>query len=379
MRFDSVIGQAAALTAIRAALDRGRLPHAFLFHGRRGTGKTTTALALARLLECQSPAGPEPCEKCPACHQSRHFNHPDIMLLPPTPSAPDTQAGEAQRTEFITEAQASFQKAPIFVLDESRPLEHRIATMRWLKHEASRAAVTGPWKVFILKQAGAMNVEAANAILKLLEEPNSGTLLILGVERPGDLPETIKSRCALVRFRDLATTDVVRLLGERLPKADPGAMALAARLARGSLTRAAALIVEDVLALRDEAIGLVTAPPTAPDLHRILDGWLRERDRSRLDLLFDLMLLWYRDLLRVAVGVPDSADGLANADRLAELERWAGRLTPSDLASAVRRIEEARRSVDGYGYLPLVLYSLVERLPRGPAPRRSSPGQRVFS
>lgn len=379
MRFDSVAGQEAALAAIRAALDRGRLPHAFLFHGRRGSGKTITALALARLLQCQAPVDHEPCEKCPACHQSRHFNHPDIMLLPPTPSAPDTQAGEAQRTEFIAEAQASFLKAPIFVLDESRPLEHRIATMRWLKHEASRAAVSGPWKVFILKQAGAMNVEAANAILKLLEEPNPGTLLVLGVERPTDLPETIKSRCALIRFRDLATPDVVRLLGERLPGADPAATALAARLARGSLTRAAALIEEDVLALRDEAIGLVTAPPGAPDLHQALDGWLRERDRSRLDLLFDLMLLWYRDLFRVTVGAPDVVEGLANIDRQADLERWAGRLAPADLAAAVRRIEDARRSVDGYGYLPLVLYSLVERLPRGSAPRRSSTGQRVFS
>lgn len=379
MRFETVVGQDAALAALRAAIDRGRLPHAFLFHGRRGTGKTTTALALARLLECRSPRAGEPCEACPACHQSRHFNHPDILLLPPTPSAPDTQAGESQRMEFIAEARAGLQKAPIFVLDESRPLEHRIATMRWLKHEASRAAVSGPWKVFILKQAGAMNLEAANAILKVLEEPNPGTLLILGVERPTDLPETIKSRCAQVRFRDLGTADITRILEQRLPKTEPAALALAARLARGSLTRAAALIEEEVLPLRDEAIGLATAPATAPELHKLLDGWLRERDRSRLDLLFDLMLLWYRDLLRLAVGAPDESDGLANADRRADLDRWAGRLSPADLARAVRRIEEARRAVDGYGYLPLVLYSLVERLPRGPVPRHPSPGQRVFS
>jgi DNA polymerase-3 subunit delta' len=370
MRFRDLLGQDAALEQIRTAVSRGRTPHAFLFHGRQGTGKTTAALALARLLQCAAPtAAGEPCEACPSCHKSLHFNHPDIQLLPPTPSAPDTQAGESQRLQFISDTQADFAKQPIFRLDESRPLEHRIATMRKLKQEASRAAVDGPWKVFLLKRAGALNTEAANAILKLLEEPNPGTVLILGVERLNELPDTIRSRCALVRFRDLAVGDIERLLAERLAALktppDPADMRLAARVARGSLTRAAALLEEDVRALRDEAVALLDPEAAGPGRHEAIEPWARAKDRERLDLFLELMLLWYGDVHRLRAGHPDATDGLANADRAADLDRFAARLSAEQLRAGVQAVEDARRAVDGYGYVPLVLSALVEGVPRG--------------
>lgn len=370
MRFRDLVGQDAALEQIRNAVSRDRTPHAFLFHGRQGVGKTTAALALARLLQCAAPtASGEPCETCRSCHKSLHFNHPDIQLLPPTPSAPDTQAGESQRLQFIADTQADFTKQPIFRLDESRPLEHRISTMRKLKHEASRAAVDGPWKVFILKRAGAMNNESANAILKLLEEPNPGTVLLLGVERLNELPDTIRSRCALVRFRDLPVLEVERLLTERLAKLktppDPADVRLAARVARGSLTRAAALLEEEVRPLRDEAVALLDPDLAGPDRHERVEPWARAKNRERLDLLLELMLLWYGDVLRLRAGHPDAVGGLANTDRTADLERFAARLGAEEVRAGVLAIEDARRAIDGYGYVPLVLSALVEVVPRG--------------
>lgn len=387
MRFSDIAGQERAVATIQAAVRNGRLPHAWIFHGRRGVGKTTAALALARLLQCAAPRDGAPCESCPSCHRSLHFNHPDIFLIPPTPATPDTQTGDQQRTEFIAGAQEDFRREAIFRLDESRPLEHRIRTMRWIRQEAARAPVNGPWKVFILKRAGLMNVESANAILKLLEEPNPGTLLILGMERPTDLPDTIRSRCALVRFHDLGMDTLVRLLTSRLkppPEAvasgAPGAdgasdsavpagwlatIRLAARVARGSLTRAAALVEEDVLALRDEALAMATRPAGDADVHRRLDEWMRSRDKTRAGLLFDLLLLLCEDLLRLSARAPDDREGLANADRAAELETWAARLSPADIRESARLVEEAKEALDGYGYFPLVLYSLLEQMPRG--------------
>ena len=368
MRFRDLIGQSEAVGQIQASVAADRMPHAFLFHGRTGVGKTTAALALARRLLCADPVLGDACDRCPNCVRSAHFNHPDIFLLPPTPSAPDSQAGEGQRLEWISSVQSDFIKSPIFHLDEAKPLEHRIATMRWLKQEASRASSGSGWKIFILKRAGQLNVEAANAILKLLEEPNPGTLLILGVGRPADLPDTIKSRCALVRFRDLPATEISRLLLERAGKAgetvSDNALRLAARVARGSLTQAAALLDEDVLGLRDDAVALVTARAGQPEIHERLDPWLRGKDRSRLGLLFDLMLLWQSDLLRIKLGATDPREGLANADRLHDLEAQAPQQTFEQLELTVQAVEEARRAVDGHGYLPLVLPNLVETVAR---------------
>ena len=368
MRFGDLIGQDEAIKQIQASVAADRLPHAFLFHGRVGVGKTTAALALARRLLCADPVLLDACDRCANCQRSSHFNHPDIFLLPPTPSSPDSQAGEGQRLDWISSVQSDFIKSPIFQLDESKPLEHRIATMRWLKQEASRAASASSWKIFILKRAGQLNVEAANAILKLLEEPNPGTLLILGVGRPADLPDTIKSRCALVRFRDLPAVEIARLLVERAGKAgdtvSETAVRLAARVARGSLTRAASLLDEDVLGLRDDAVALVTALAGQPEVHERLEPWLRGKDRSRLGLLFDLMLLWQSDLLRVKLGATDPREGLANDDRLPDLEAQAPYRSLEEIESSVRAIEEARRAVDGHGYLPLVLPAFVESVAR---------------
>ncbi|TPW13309.1 MAG: DNA polymerase III subunit delta' [bacterium] len=368
MRFRDLIGQDEAVGRIRANLAADRLPHAYLFHGRVGVGKTTAALALGRRLLCSDPGPLDACERCANCFRSGHFNHPDLFLLPPTPSAPDSQAGEGQRLDWINSVQSEFIRSPIFQLDESRPLEHRIATMRWLKQESSRAASGSGWKIFILKRAGQLNVEAANAILKLLEEPNPGTLLILGVGRPADLPDTIKSRCALVRFRDLPVEEIVRLLLERAGKAgdtvSDTAVRLAARVARGSLTRAASLLDEDVIGLRDDAVTFVTARTGQPEIHERLDPWLRGKDRSRLDLLFDLMLLWQSDLVRVKLGAVDPGEGLANHDRLQDLMAEAPDRSFEEIESSVQAVEEARRAVDGHGYLPLVLPALVESVAR---------------
>lgn len=369
MRFSDIAHQSAALDQIRKTLATGRIPHAWLLHGPRGVGKATAALAMARLLQCRAPVEGAPCESCPACRQSAHFNHPDIHIVPPTPSAPDTAAGEGQRTDFISAALDSWRREPIFHLDETRPLEHRIRTMRWIKQEASRAVVVGPWKIFILKTAGALNNESANAILKLLEEPTDGTLLLLCVENPASLPSTIPSRCALIRFRPLPVEAVAALLVERV-KADPTAAALAARLSGGSLTRAAHFLEEEILPVRDEALALLFSGAVAggrhnPERHSQIDAWLKARERLRLTLLLDLLRLWFRDLLRVRVGSIDPVEGLANADRAHELQQQAAGISEAEISQSIRLIEETRAALDGYGYAPLVLYSLLERLPAG--------------
>ena len=220
MRFEQILHQSDAIAQIRETLAAGRIPHAWLFHGPRGVGKFSTALAMARQLQCRAPQAGEPCEACPACRQSGHFNHPDIHVIPPTPAAPDTSAGEGQRSDFITATLEALRREPIFHLDESRPLEHRIRTMRWIKQEASRAVVVGPWKIFILKTAGYLNNESANAILKLLEEKGASEIMLFG---GGVIPLSDVRELKKLGVRELFrsgtnTADIVAFVKEEIGK-----------------------------------------------------------------------------------------------------------------------------------------------------------------
>jgi hypothetical protein len=101
-----------------------------------------------------------------------------------------------------------------------------------------------------------------------------------------------------------------------------------------------------------------------PDLHERLEPWLRSRDRGRLELLLDLMLLWYGDLLRLRLGAVDPVDGLANDDRRGDLEAQASNRSFEEIEKSVAAIEQARSAIEGNGYIPLVLPALVETLPR---------------
>ena len=108
---------------------------------------------------------------------------------------------------------------------------------------------------------------------------------------------------------------------------------------------------------------LATVPPGSPERHEKLETWCRSKDRSRLLLLFDLLLHGYRDLLRSRVQADASG---SSADPLqADETAWASRLGPRGIAECIRKVEEARETVEGYGYVPLVLYSLFEQMPSG--------------
>jgi hypothetical protein len=102
-----------------------------------------------------------------------------------------------------------------------------------------------------------------------------------------------------------------------------------------------------------------------PSRHEKLENWIRGRDRSRLDLLFDILMNIYRDLLRLSVHAPEAEP--RTGVPVQELQPWASRLGPQGISDSIRKIEEARTAVAGYGYLPLVLYSLFEQMPRGGA------------
>jgi hypothetical protein len=214
---------------------------------------------------------------------------------------------------------------------------------------------------------------------------------VLTTSRPGDLPDTILSRCHAVRFRDLSEAEITELLvarggwssttprktkAEPDPKLvwtqtppDPRAAALAAALAGGSLTRAAVLLEDDVVAQRDRVLEILGLVPGDPRLHAAIEDLDSELapggtetgspDRRAVERLIDLGLLWLGDLLRASTG---SALPLANRDREAQVRAQAAHLSAAEIRRRVALFEEARAAQRGNVYRPLVLYPLLHGL-----------------
>lgn len=211
LSFDDIRGQDDAIGFLRTARAKGRLPHALLFAGREGVGKKTTAEALAALVLCHKPKGDRPCGVCDSCNAMAAGTHPDYHLV--QRKLRRLQVKEAVAKDFSIEVVREFILGP-----------------------AGLSAQYNHGKVFVVDEVELMNASAQNAMLKTLEEPAKGTVIILLSSRPGDLLPTILSRCQMVRFSSLPAELIEKELRVRDVPAEEARQA--AELADGSLGQA---------------------------------------------------------------------------------------------------------------------------------------------
>jgi DNA polymerase-3 subunit delta' len=229
----------------RYAEHRGELPHALLLYGPEGIGKSLFAMSLAQALLCESPESARPCQSCAACAWFESGNHPDFRLL--EPARPD---------EGDQEDQASPAKASVrIVIDQVRALGDFINV----------SSHRGGAKVVLIRPAEALNVNAANALLKSLEEPPAGTFFLLVAHRIHFLLATIRSRCRYVPLpapEPYAAEEWLRSQGASEPAlalAHTGnAPLMAHELAQGDYWRQRASFLSCVAVRRFDALAAVS-------------------------------------------------------------------------------------------------------------------------
>jgi DNA polymerase-3 subunit delta' len=328
MPFADILEQDAAKRHLQVLLRAGSLPGALLFQGPWGVGKTRTALAFARALNCQTSTE-EACDHCPSCRKALKFSHPDIRFVFPLPGGKPEEI-EAEESEMLR----SFAADPFHIIRYDRFTSIPIDKLRELKRSASLTHAEGRHKVFVIREADRMLALQQNALLKLLEEPPPATHLVLTTGRPQALLSTIISRCQSVAFTPLSGEAVAGCL-VRERGLDPERARLAAGMAEGSLGRALILAGEDVIGIRDQALRLLAAALRGgAGLHSAAQKLAAEKDRGLVRRLAQTLTLWHGDLLRVRWGAPD--ERLANPDRRSDLESEAAGL---DLKLIRRRIE----------------------------------------
>ncbi len=302
------IGHGWAVQALQRALTTGRLPHALLLTGPAQVGKAHLAREFAAALNCQSAglASSQPCGHCRACTLTAQGLHPDLALVAPE--------GEHARTARIK-------------IDQVRGLQRALAL----------TPVEGRWRIAILSDFEMATEEAANALLKTLEEPPAHAILLLTSVDAGLLLPTIVSRCQVLALRMVAQAEIARALQERLGLPAERADALA-RLAGGRVGWALRAAQEPALVeARAQSLDGLAELLRSGRAARLN---MAERYARQEDLLERLRLWqgWWRDVTLTCAGCEEL---VAHVDRLPELRRAAQAHTLATAQAALRGIESS--------------------------------------
>lgn len=335
--FSEIVGQESAVGYLKGVLAKSKVPHAYLFAGISGVGKTTTALAFTRALNCLAPLEDgEGCGSCVHCRQVAGGNFPDFELLSPD--------GRVIRIEQI------------------RELNRRMA----LK------SVSGRYRVVVVERAELMTLEAANAFLKTLEEPPPGNVLVLTVTDQQDLLPTILSRCQRVPFRPIPPEVLFEWLMSKKGVSQETASVLS-RVAEGSIGRAVMMLESEFCRRRDRhfkaLMGLKDS--SGPEIVALAVGYAKEekKDNHSGDIrdggLYGVLGLWksfLRDMLFVKSG--GNAGGLVHGDYEGTLQKAANDYSIDSLAESLLLLDRAQRELLGARNMDLLLETTFLALKR---------------
>ena len=321
-------GQHLPVQNLERSLAEGRLHHAYLFTGPAHLGKSTLAVQFAQALNCD--AGTPPCGVCPSCARIAEGNHADVRLISLGEDAGSIGIGAVR--EIINSAHL-------------RPYEGRT-------------------RVFIITEADLLTRDAANALLKILEEPPDDVVLILVGNSLDNLLPTVRSRCQTLYFHPLPVSVVARILRDEHGVSEEQAEVLA-RLSRGCIGWAIAASTDDTLYAsvhqRMEQIvdaidgGLEERFAYAGELARRFD---RDRGAGREELY--LWLRWLRDVMLIQQGHGES---IANLSWREVLERQAAALQPADVVRWAQSVTHTIEALERNANVRLALDVLMLEAP----------------
>jgi DNA polymerase-3 subunit delta' len=305
----NLIGHERAVSALRRALETNRLPHALLFTGPEGVGKTHLALELAKALNCVGDD--PPCGSCIHCHQIEIGTHPDISIVE-----------RADGKEAIS-----------------------IAQIRELRDVASLRPFQGRRKVYIVAGAEALTDQAADALLKTLEEPQPQLTMILTATDVEGLPATVVSRCRVISLAPVDTHVIATTLTESGVAADVAVQL--ARLSRGSVGWALRAAKQPKLATQQREMVVRLADLWSLDLEgrlRLIESLTDKKDRAAVRRSLELMVVLARDLLFMSQGLTPRFLGEDDRARLegaaAGLDLRAFHARMAALKAAMERIDQ---------------------------------------
>jgi DNA polymerase III subunit gamma/tau len=345
--FREIVGQQHVTKTLANAINSNRVAHAYIFSGVRGVGKTTTARILAKALNCVKGPTAEPDGTCDSCRE--------------------ISAGSS-----------------LDVLEIDAASNRGIDQIRELREMVRYAPASSRYKVVILDEAHQLTDEASNALLKTLEEPPERVVFILATTRAEDLVETIKSRAQLFQFRALSfkeiSEEIERIASEEKLTIDPGAVAVLARAAEGSLRDGLSLLEQAISysgdAITDEQVRELLGVVAESVLDNLVEAISQQSAELALELVHRLIgdgqnlqhfcretIRHFRNLLVARVCGAESDLVVAPKDERPRLAEQAARFSEEDLTRFFNTLlatdAELRRAPDPRLHLELGLLKLI--------------------
>ena len=320
--FKDVVGHKDIITYMKNAVSQNKLSHAYIMNGQRGSGKKMLAYLFAMMLQCES-GQTEPCNECRSCLQAKNGNQPDIITI-------------------------THEKPTSISVDDIR---------EQLNGDIQIKPYSSPYKIYIIPGADMMTVQAQNALLKTLEEPPEYAIIILLTENADGLLSTIRSRCVMLKLRNIKDKLVTKYLIEQLQIPDYQAEICAA-FAQGNVGRAIMLArSEDFNEIKNDAVQLMKYIGQM-ELSEIVSA-IKNITKYKLEVTdyLDLMTIWYRDVLLYKA--TKDVNGVVFSDEIKFIKEKATKSSYEGIEIILESIEKAKTRLKANVNFELVMELLL--------------------
>jgi len=321
MPLKDVRGQERAVDILKSSVAQNRVAHAYLFLGPEGVGKLKTALEFSKFLNCRDNQE-DCCGSCPSCIKIEKQIHPDIFVI----------------TKEESKAQLSIKK------------------IRQLQRRLSLKAFEAEYKVAIIADAEDMTEEAANSLLKMLEEPGADTVFILIASSEKRLADTIVSRCQIIRFRPLTKDEVTEILTKDF-SIDKDEAKFLSTVSNANVEKALFLKERDAIVWKNDIIDRFLLSDAL--LKKDRSSIMTDKREQQLEAM-DVLLGFYRDLLIFKITSESSL--VINIDRIDKITDMAVHLDIDKIEAFIREIAKTRRLLESNVNSKLAITALGERI-----------------
>ncbi|RPI15390.1 MAG: AAA family ATPase [Ignavibacteriae bacterium] len=375
--WNNIIGQDAAIDKLRSMFKSNKLSHAYIFYGNTGVGKDAAAIELAKLVNCLNPVnGDEPCDKCENCKKISQFKSEYFHFVCALPAGRSDQSDNdtvenLSSSDFDLYLEQIEMKAldPYYHLNLPAANNIRINSIRDIISKIYLSTSRNYKKVFIISEAEKMKQEAANALLKILEEPPKNSLLILTTSKINSLPPTVVGRCQSIHFLPLNKNDIINKINDdcakdrtNVPDAPKKEIELAARLSGGSYTRTVEFLNMGIKEIREQAISFLisTLRNDFTELVSIIRSITGKNNKDKTKYFLFFLNAWFDDIIKVKY--INDADKIANIDLHERLVKFDKNYSSSDIYNIILSLEEAEKLIGQNVQLQLILVNLSFKL-----------------
>ena len=342
--FAEFVGNAHVVEGLRAAIAAGRLPRSLIVLGPKGAGKYTLALMLTMALECErqprelAADGRELarfCGECRNCTRISESAELDAKVEEAVAAREEMRETDKKDTRVLVQTHPDV----LIVPPDPPQLLIKLGQIRTMIGRAQYLPTEAPAKVFVITSAAFME-EAANSLLKLLEEPPNYVHLILLAENLGELLPTIRSRCAVAHLGALPVEEISSLLAERRPEMNKSERELTARLSEGAFGRAMRFDLAEYAAARNDALTMLQGAERAGDhtaLFKMTETYRAGAEgQVKTVALMGALSSLLEDMLLLQAG---AGERMRNVDRRADLQRMADTFSFEWIEGAVRSMD----------------------------------------